>query len=380
MSKNPLSQLADFGQSFWYDNIQRSLLLNGEMKKMMDEDGMRGVTSNPSIFEKAIASSDDYDQSLAELLSGQPAMTSRDAFFSLAVQDIQAAADLLRPVYDSTNSLDGYVSLEVSPDLAHDTAASLKEARELFARLDRPNVMIKIPATKAGIPVIEQLIADGINVNATLLFSAERYVDVAQAYINGLFSRHERGLATDSISSVASFFVSRVDTNLDARLQDATDVNSAKPLMGKMAIANAKVAYLEYLELFRSEKFKTLEEAGANPQRLLWASTGTKNSEYSDVLYIESLIGDNTVNTIPPATAQAFNDHGKCAATLELELEKNRDDFNQLEKIGVDVKAAMIELEEEGVAAFEKSFDNLLNAIQNKMDSLTNPGAKSSVA
>lgn len=380
MSKNPLSQLSNFGQSFWYDNIQRHLMQNGEMQKMIDEDDMRGVTSNPSIFEKAIANSNDYDDSLAALVSKNPNISSRDAFFALAVEDIQAAADLLKPVYDKTNAVDGYVSLEVSPDLAHDTEASIKEAQDLFLRLGKPNAMIKIPATKAGIPVIEQLITDGINVNATLLFSAERYVEVAKAYIRGLTARHQRGMPIENIASVASFFVSRVDVNLDQRLDNSNNQKAAAPLKGNMAIANAKVAYLEYQALFESDEFKALLAAGAKPQRLLWASTGTKNPELSDVLYIETLIGQNTVNTIPPATAQAFNDHGKVAETLTQGLAEAVEEFAMLEKLGVDVNTAMVQLEDEGVAAFEKSFNNLLDAIQNKMNTLKNSGSNSSAA
>lgn len=370
MSKNPLSQLSDFGQSFWYDNIQRTLLQNGDMQKMVDEDDMRGVTSNPSIFEKAIANSNDYDDSLAALVAENPNMTSREAFFALAVEDIQTATDLLKPVYDKTDAIDGYVSLEVSPDLAHDTEASIKEAQELFLRLGKPNAMIKIPATKAGIPVIEKLISDGINVNATLLFSAERYVEVSKAYINGIASRHERGLPINNIASVASFFVSRVDVNLDQRLANVNDQATASKLMGRMAIANAKVAYLEYQALFESDTFNKLAAAGANPQRLLWASTGTKNPDLSDVLYIETLIGQNTVNTIPPATAEAFNDHGKVAATLLQGMQSAVKEFTQLKELGVDVEAAMIQLEDEGVASFEKSFNTLLTAIQDKMNKL----------
>ena len=380
MSKNPLSQLSDFGQSFWYDNIQRTLLHNGDMQKMIDNDDMRGVTSNPSIFEKAIANSNDYDGSLAALVNEQPNITSREAFFALAVEDIQAATDLLRPVYDKTDAVDGYVSLEVSPDLAHDTKASIKEAQELFLRLDRPNAMIKIPATEAGIPVIEQLISDGINVNATLLFSSERYVAVAKAYINGLTARHKRGMPINNIASVASFFVSRVDVNLDGRLDQANDTEKANSLKGKMAIANAKVAYLEYLDLIESDVFKTLQAAGAKPQRLLWASTGTKNPDLSDVLYIETLIGENTVNTIPPPTAEAFNDHGKAASTLIQSLSEAAQEFSSLNNLGVDVNAAMVQLEDEGVASFEKSFETLLSAIQIKMDDFKSAGSKSSVA
>jgi len=380
MNKNPLAQLPDYGQSFWYDNIQRSLLENGEMQKMITSDGLRGVTSNPSIFEKAIAQSEDYDASLLELKNQDSGITSRKAFFSLAIEDIQAAADLLKPVYDSTEGLDGYVSLEVSPDIAHDTQASIEEAQQLFARLKRPNAMIKIPATKAGIPVIEQLVADGINVNATLLFSVERYIEVAHAYIRGLKVRQQRGLPLDRVASVASFFVSRVDVILDKRLQDASErADLAKDLMGQMGIANAKLAYKAYLELIESNDFKSLVADGARPQRLLWASTGVKNPELSDVLYIDGLIGKDTVNTIPPATANAFKDHGTVAATLEQNLEHAETQIQELKSLGIDLHQAMDQLEVEGVAAFEKSFEVLLGAIDDKMKSLGN-STKSSAA
>ncbi len=369
MSKNPLGQLTDFGQSFWYDNIQRKMLKNGDLEKMIQQDGLRGITSNPSIFEKAITGSSDYDQSLLDYAKTQnPTVDTRAAFFELAIQDIQAAADMLLPVYQTTNGVDGYVSLEVSPDLAHDTAASVKEAQQLYLRLKRPNVMIKIPATKAGIPAIEQLIADGISVNATLLFSVERYVEVAKAYIRGLTTRHTRGLPIDNISSVASFFVSRVDAILDAALDDKGA--AGMHLKGKMGIANAKVAYREYLALVESDEFKQLATAGAKPQRLLWASTGVKNPEYSDVLYIDGLIGKNTVNTIPPATADAFRDHGTASETLSSGIETAEKEFTELHDLGIDVSALMNKLEADGVASFAKSFDNLLTAIDDKLHNL----------
>ena len=250
MNKNPLSQLSSFGQSFWYDNIQRNMLQNGELAQMLKNDGLRGITSNPSIFEKAIANSNDYDQSLLRMVNGGEKLDARAAFFNLAIEDIQAAADLLKPVYDETQFVDGYVSLEVSPDIAHDTQASIEEGQQLFLRLQRPNAMIKIPATKAGIPVIEQLIADGVNVNATLLFSVERYIEVAKAYIRGLTARHQRGLPINNIASVASFFVSRVDTNLDNQLDNvAKSGKQVAHLKGKMGIANAKLAFKEYMQL-----------------------------------------------------------------------------------------------------------------------------------
>ncbi|HFD31952.1 MAG TPA: transaldolase, partial [Gammaproteobacteria bacterium] len=298
MSKSNLSQLHTFGQSFWYDNIQRAMLQNGELQAMIDNDDLRGITSNPSIFEKAITGSDDYDESLAKYVASTPETNGREAFFTLAIEDIQAAADLLKPVYDSSQFVDGYVSLEVSPDLANDTEASVKEAHDLFLRINRPNAMIKIPATKAGIPAIEQLIADGINVNATLLFSVDRYIEVAKAYLRGIEKRHSRGLPVNNVASVASFFISRVDATVDGKLDKIG--RDASHLKGKLGIANAKLAYKEYKELFSDQAFSELRTAGAMPQRLLWASTGVKNPTYSDVLYIDKLIGKDTVNTIPP--------------------------------------------------------------------------------
>lgn len=368
MSNNPLCQLIKHGQSFWYDNIQRKMLNNGELQKMIDEDGLRGITSNPSIFEKAIANSSDYDASLLNFVKKNQG-SARDAFFTLAIEDIQQAADMLKDVYDKSEGLDGYVSLEVSPDLAYDTERSIKEGRELFTRVGRPNAMIKIPSTKEGIPVIEQLIADGINVNATLLFSVDRYVEVANAYIRGLNARHARGLPIHNVASVASFFVSRVDTILDKALDELQQDTSH--LKGKMGIANAKLAYIESLELYQSDIFKTLTAAGAKQQRLLWASTGVKNPDYSDVLYIDNLIGPNTVNTIPPATADAFRDHGTVGDTLAEELENAKKEFAEMQSLGIDIPAYMDKLEVDGVAIFEKSFENLIGAIDKKMQQLS---------
>lgn len=383
MSQNALAQLAKFGQSFWYDNIQRAMLTSGELDAMLAQDDLRGITSNPTIFEKAITSSNDYDAQLAELVRTHPDMNARDCFFALAVQDIQAAADKLLPVYQKTNGLDGYVSLEVSPDLAHDTQGTIAEAKSLHARLNRPNVMIKVPATKAGVPAVEQLIADGISINATLLFSVERYVEIAKAYINGLNRRHAHGQSVSGIASVASFFISRVDSIIDKNLSEkraslpAADQAKLDGLFGKAAILNAKVSYLRYQELFGAN-FKALTAAGAAPQRLLWASTGTKDPKYSDVLYVDTLIGADTVNTIPPATYKAFRDHGHAASTLTIGIDKAE---AQVAEIGkwVNIPAAMEQLEKEGVASFAKSFETLLAAISVKMTALSKP-AKSSAA
>lgn len=383
MSQNPLTQLATFGQSFWYDNIQRAMISSGELDAMIAQDDLRGITSNPTIFEKAITTSNDYDAQLASLLRAHPDMNARDFFFALAVEDIQAAADKLLPVYTKTNGLDGYVSLEVSPDLAHDTQGTIAEAKSLHARLNRPNVMIKVPATKAGVPAVEELIAAGISINATLLFSVERYVEIAKAYINGLNRRHAHGQSVSGIASVASFFISRVDSILDKNLNEkraslsAADQARLDGMMGKTAILNAKISYLRYQEMFGA-KFKELAAAGATPQRLLWASTGTKDPKYSDVLYVDSLIGRDTVNTIPPATYKAFRDHGRAASTLTVDMDKAEAQVAEIAK-WVNISGAMEQLEKEGVASFAKSFETLLGAISAKITALS-AKAKSSAA
>ncbi len=377
MEKNPLTQLREHGQSFWFDNIQRGMLGSGELDRMISEDDLRGITSNPSIFEKAINSGSDYDLALAQLARSQPDADNRAYFYELAIADIQQAADRLRPVYDSSQGVDGYVSLEVSPDLAYDTQASIDEARQLFIRINRPNAMIKIPSTREGLPVIETLIADGINVNATLLFSVERYVEVARAFVRGLQKRHAKGHRIDNVHSVASFFISRVDTLLDKKLGEklirATEEQAAviRDLQGQGAILNAKSAYLRYQELFKQDSdFAELARHGAHPQRLLWASTGTKNPDYSDVLYVESLIGPETVNTIPPATYQAFKDHGQVADTLLQDLEQADSRLAGFAELGIELPPLMQQLEDEGVAAFAKSFDTLLASLGEKLTRL----------
>lgn len=375
MTQTPINLLADYGQSFWYDNIDRSMLSNGILENLIKQDDLKGITSNPAIFEKAIINSNDYDAALADLIRKQPNAGNREYFFSLAVEDIQNAADQLKPVYDKTQGRDGYVSLEVSPDLAYNTQASIKEARELFLRLGRPNIMIKIPATKEGIPAIEQLIADGVNINATLLFSVERYEAVANAYINGIKHRHEKGMPMKNISSVASFFISRVDGAMDSALEQVIENGTpeqqriAQSLLGKVAILNAKSAYNRYIELF-GEKFVRYTEADANPQRLLWASTGVKNPAYKDTMYIDDLIGPNTVNTIPPATLKAFKDHGLARPTLEHELEQVDAKINQLNKLDLATNDIMASLEKDGIALFAKAFDHLLAAIDEKTKTL----------
>ncbi len=364
---NPLRRLQELGQSAWYDNIERGLLKSGELARKIDEDGLRGVTSNPTIFEKAINGSRDYDASLARLAEGPH--NARDAFFSVAIEDIQVGADLLRPVYDASEGHDGMISLEVSPDLAYDSDGTVAEALRLWERVDRPNLMIKVPATREGVTAFEHLIAHGVNVNVTLLFSVERYKDVVEAYLAGLATRLRRGQPIDRIAAVASFFVSRVDSLIDKWLDQHAATSG---LQGHIAIANAKLAYAWYQEIYAGSRFDELRAAGARPQRLLWASTGTKNPAYSDVLYIETLIGPDTVNTLPPATYVAFKDHGKPAVTLTTGLDQAHQHMTTLAQLGFDLRAATDQLEQEGVESFAKSFTTLLGAIDTKMAALRN--------
>lgn len=361
MSKNPLVALADFNQSPWYDNINRSILSSGELATMIDQDGLKGLTSNPAIFEKAFSSSDIYDEDIIKL-KADGVSDPKSLFYKIAIDDIRAAADLFRPIYDATNGHDGLVSLEISPSLAYDTKRSLDEARELFQQVDRPNLMIKIPATLEGLEAVETLTSEGININATLLFSVERYIEVAKAYIRGLQKRLDNGLPIDRIASVASFFVSRVDSAVDAILSEKSD---DKSLLGKAAIANAKLAYQAYQELFDTN-FSALTQAGGRPQRLLWASTGVKNPDYSATYYVDTLIGHNTVNTIPPVTYQAFKEHGVARNTLEEGVESAEQTIKQINELGIDLKAVTDQLEKDGVEIFATAFESLLNALENK--------------
>ena len=367
---NPLRRLQDFGQSIWYDNIERKMLHSGKLARLIDEDGLRGVTSNPTIFEKAISSSNDYDGSLAKWLHIETHQDSRSLFYNLAIEDIQGAADLLKPVYDETQGRDGYVSLEVSPDIAYDVKATIAEADRLHDRVNRPNLMIKVPATEEGVVAFENLVAKGINVNVTLLFSVARYKEVVDAYLAGLETRLRQGLTINNIASVASFFVSRVDSAVDKLLEQLKPNNAVATLQGRTAIANAKLAYAWYQRVFESPQFETLRQAGANTQRLLWASTGTKNPEYSDVMYIDSLIGPDTVNTVPPTTYVAYKDHGQPRETLTEGLHEAEQQMATLKNIGIDLDAVTNKLEDDGVQSFASSFTNLLNAISAKTDLL----------
>ena len=362
--ENPLRLLHNFGQSVWLDYIRRDLFTSGELQRLIDEDGLRGMTSNPSIFEKAIAGSADYTDTLKQLKARN--LPAADIYEAIAIQDIQSAADRLHGVYQSSNRQDGYVSLEVSPKLARSTQASIEEARRLWKAVGRENIMIKIPGTTEGLPAIRQLISEGINVNITLLFAQEAYVKVAEAYIAGL--EGYKGNDICRIASVASFFVSRIDTNVDALLNTKLKTPDGqeqlyRSLLGKIAIANAKQAYRRYGTIFSGNRWKALADRGAQVQRLLWASTSTKNPSYRDVMYVEELIGPETVNTIPPATLDAFRDHGKVSRTLDAELEAADKIMADLERAGVSMRAVTDQLLEEGIKLFDDAFDKLIAAV-----------------
>ena len=361
----PIEQLASHGQSVWLDYIRRDLVRSGGLADLV-RDGVRGVTSNPSIFEKGIGGSTEYDDALRDRLDGDAAASSLALFEAVAIVDIQEACDVLRSVYDDTDGADGFVSLEVSPHLAHDSEGTIREARRLWSEVGRPNLMIKVPATPEGIPAIEELLAEGINVNVTLMFSLEHYEDVAHAYLRGV----RRAEHPERLASVASFFVSRVDTAVDAEL-DAIGTDRAKRLRGTIGIANSKLAYARYQELFEGSEFAELAERGVRPQRVLWASTSTKDPAYRDVLYVEELIGDNTVNTMPPETLEAFQDHGIARADAITEgVDAARDDIAALADLGIDFDAITDRLQHEGVHKFATSFDGMLSAIDGKRRTL----------
>jgi transaldolase / glucose-6-phosphate isomerase len=363
---NPLKELLAHGQSIWLDYISRSLIRSGELKRLIEEDGLRGVTSNPTIFEKAIGGSSDYDDTLRDMLGRDPNATAGQLYERLAIEDIQGAADVLRSVFDVTAGGDGYVSLEVSPHLARDTQGTINEAKRLKALVDRPNVMIKVPATPEGIPAVEELIASGVNVNITLMFSMRHYEAVARAYIRGL----ERCVEPAKIASVASFFVSRVDTMVD-RMLESLGTAQAKSLLGKIAIANSKIVYQRFLDIFHGEGFVPLRQRGAWVQRPLWASTGTKNPSYSDVLYVENLIGSETVNTLPVETLNAFRNHGRVPGeTVRDTLDEAASVLARLQAVGIDLNVIAERLQDDGVAAFAASFDQLMATLEKKRKTL----------
>lgn len=376
MNKNPLLVLESFGQSIWLDYLQRNSLENGDFKRWIEQDGVGGLTSNPSIFEKAIAGSYDYDSAIHVLaLEGK---SLQEIYQALTVEDIQNAADLFRPTYDRLDGADGFVSLEVSPKLAHDTAGTIAEARQLWAAVSRPNLFIKVPATKEGLPAIQQLIGEGINVNITLLFGLPRYREVADAYLSGLETLSASGKPLGRVASVASFFLSRIDVLVDPLLEklkpeaDPTVV-SATALQGRVAIASAKVAYQIYQEIFGRERFHKLAQKGARAQRLLWASTGTKNPDYSDVMYIEPLIGRGTINTVPVETLDAYRDHGQPTSSLEEGTLEAYSVLDGLRQAGIDLDALTQQLEDEGVAKFSKAFDQLMAGLSEKRAAAQEP-------
>jgi transaldolase/transaldolase/glucose-6-phosphate isomerase len=368
---NPLKALGEQGQSVWLDYMRRNLITSGELQRLIDNDGVKGLTSNPTIFQKAVEAGDDYDEFFREWAS--KGASAGDVFEALAIRDIGDAARVFRPVFDQTRHRDGYCSIEVTPTLAHDTKGTVVEARRLWQKLGVQNVMVKIPGTVEGTPAIEQCVAEGININVTLLFSQDAYVAVAEAYIRGLEQRAARGEDVSKSASVASFFVSRIDSLVEKtianREKTATPQQRAlfDEVTGKVAIANAKQAYQKYKKLFSGPRWQKLADKGAKTQRVLWASTGTKNPKYSDVLYIEELIGPDTVNTIPPATLDAFRDHGKVRPTLEQGVDQADAVMRKLEQSGISMKSVTDQLVEDGVKSFSESFSELISAVGSRL-------------
>jgi len=369
-SANPLHRLGDFGQSVWLDYIRRDLLSSAEFRRMIEEDGLKGMTSNPTIFEKAIDGSHDYDEEFGQL--ARAGKNVDGIYEALTTDDITAAADALRPIYDRTEGRDGFVSYEVSPRLADDTDGTIKAAHRYFAMINRPNLMIKVPSTPAGIPAIEQLISEGHSINITLMFSLKHYAAVAEAYLRGLERRAKAGHPLDRIGSVASVFVSRVEALVDKKIDEKLKAGAAADvakLRGKAAVAGTKLIYQRFKEMFGGDRFKTLAAKGARVQRPLWASTGTKNPAYSDIKYIEELVGPDTVNTMPPATMDAYRNHGQPRASIEDDLADARETVQRLAASGIDLDAVGDELQREGVDAFIKSFDDLVGTIKKRLAS-----------
>lgn len=377
---SPIKSLLKFGQSVWLDYIRRDMLINGELEKLIKEDGLRGMTSNPAIFQKAIGNSADYDTSIKSL--AKEGLTADSIYDKVAIEDVQKACDLFAPVYKETKRTDGYVSLEVSPYLALDTKQTIAEAKRLWQAVDRQNIMIKVPGTPEGILALEELIAEGINVNVTLLFSRHVYEKVAKTYIKGLERYAAKGEDISKVASVASFFISRIDSAVDQLIsekiksaQNDQEKITLENLQGKTAIANAKMAYQTYKGLINQQNWQTLAKKGAMPQRLLWASTSTKNPKYSETYYVEELIGNNTVDTIPPATYDAFKKSGKAANTLELDLDKSKEILASLEKLGIDLEKVCLQLVKEGVKLFSDAFDSLSTELKTKCTKLSGNSA-----
>ena len=358
MELNKVKRIHEFGQSIWLDFIDRKIMNNGDLKKLIDEDGIRGVTSNPEIFEKAISASDDYNVDISEL--SHIKNNNDEIFYAIAVKDIQRVADFFKPIYDGIEGEDGFVSLEVSPHLARDTDGTIKQARELWKAVDRKNVMIKIPGTAEGLPAIRKCISEGINVNVTLLFGLPRYREVTDAFMSGLEDRVKSNLPIDEIASVASFFLSRIDVKIDPILEE----KGLSSLTGQVAISSAKKAYQIYKSVFNFRRFHALEDKGAKRQRVLWASTSSKNPTFSDTKYVEELIGPETVNTIPLKTLEAFRDHGNAQNCLEDDIDKAEHVLEQLIKNGINIDAITQKLEDEGIEKFNKPYDKIMKAIE----------------
>jgi transaldolase len=378
-ANNPIFEIEqNYGQSIWMDNLSRTLIESGELKQMIEERGIVGITSNPAIFEKAIVGNATYDADIEAGISAGKSVL--EIYESLVFEDIRNACDIFKPVYESSNKLDGYVSIEVPPNIADNTESTIEEARRYYQQIGRENVMIKIPGTKMGLPAVEQVISEGINVNVTLLFSVDSYVETAWAYIRGLEKRAEQGQDISEIASVASFFLSRIDSNIDARidkkLAEGTDRIEKKATLeaikGKVAIANAKVAYQEYKKIIQSDRWKALAEKGAKVQRLLWASTGTKNPEYSDVMYVDELVGPDTVNTLPPSTIEACADHCSPASRIETDVDKAYRLLENLKEPDIDINLneVMDELLDDGIDKFVKPFESLMASLQDKVQKL----------
>ncbi len=366
---NPLLELKKCGQSVWLDFIRRDLITTGELQQLIERDGLSGVTANPSIFEKAISHGIEYDDTIAKLVSH----STKEIYEAIAFEDVSMAADVLKPVYDQTQRADGYVSIEVLASLAHDTQGTARDVKRYWQAVNRPNVMVKIPATKEGLPAIEESLASGININITLIFSIERYLAVAEAYVSALERRAERGEPIDCMASVASFFVSRVDTLADKQIEeklkqakDSVQKQKLQSLLGKIAIANSKVAYQHYKQIFESERFNKLRVKGARPQRVLWASTSTKNPKYPDTYYVDELIGSDTVNTIPPETLEKFREHGKVHPSLEDNVDEAYATLKLLDEVGISLDAITEQLEAEGVKQFDDAFNKLIQKIEEK--------------
>jgi transaldolase len=372
MKTNPISKLLGINESIWLDNLSRNLIDSGELQRLIFQDGVSGVTSNPTIFQKAISGSKDYDESLRGFLA-EGLRDEKELFLGLAIEDVSRAAQLFWPVYLRSGSLDGYISIEVSPDLANNTEKTVAEAKRLFSAIGRKNILVKVPGTKEGLPAIEELTSEGVNVNVTLLFSISRYEEVAEAYTRGLEKRVRQGKPIDEVVSVASFFVSRVDTMVDKLLESrlasaASEEESGKikSLLGKAAVANAKLAYRKYRETFGGRRFRSLPKARV--QRILWGSTGTKNPRYSDVKYVDELIGRDSINTLPDATLKAYLDHGQTQVTIIKGVKEAEGIFSQLAELGIDIGKVTGDLEKEGVKLFSDSFFALLKEIAQKRD------------